>query len=141
VHIAEVPTGYERERPFFVPELNRLYPAWPAEASAEAGKLAVPEPGSKVESPGSTRHNPNLRARYSYCCGILLSQDSGQLQVIYAFSSLALMACDLDIPFQKSSFSGLGRRRTGEARLPSKEGHDDFEKDQNVLWAGILVSA
>ncbi len=49
VHIAEVPTGYRARTSIFVPELNRLYLGVASRGKREAGKLAVPEPGSKVE--------------------------------------------------------------------------------------------
>jgi len=49
VHIAEVPTGYRARTSIFVPELNRLYLGVASRGKREAGKLAVPEPGSQVE--------------------------------------------------------------------------------------------
>jgi DNA-binding beta-propeller fold protein YncE len=49
VHIAEVPTGYRAKTSIFVPELNRLYVAVASRGKRVAGKLAEPEPGSKVE--------------------------------------------------------------------------------------------
>jgi DNA-binding beta-propeller fold protein YncE len=49
VHIAEVPTGYRAKTSIFVPELNRLYIAVASRGKRAGGKLAVPEPGSKVE--------------------------------------------------------------------------------------------
>jgi DNA-binding beta-propeller fold protein YncE len=49
VHIAEVPTGYRAKTSIFVPELNRLYIAVASRGKRVAGKLAIPEPGSKVE--------------------------------------------------------------------------------------------
>jgi DNA-binding beta-propeller fold protein YncE len=49
VHIAEVPTGYRARTSIFVPELNRLYLGVASRGKREAGKLALPEPGSKVE--------------------------------------------------------------------------------------------
>lgn len=47
--IAEVPTGYRARTSIFVPELNRLYIAVASRGKRVGGKLAVPEPGSKVE--------------------------------------------------------------------------------------------
>ena len=49
VHVAEVPTGYRAKTSIFVPELNRLYIAVASRGKRVGGKLAVPEPGSKVE--------------------------------------------------------------------------------------------
>jgi DNA-binding beta-propeller fold protein YncE len=49
VHIAEVPTGYRAKTSTFVPELNRLYIGVASKGKRVAGKLAFPEPGSKVE--------------------------------------------------------------------------------------------
>jgi hypothetical protein len=49
VHVAEVPTGYRAKTSIFVPELNRLYIAVASKGKRVGGKLAVPEPGSKVE--------------------------------------------------------------------------------------------
>jgi DNA-binding beta-propeller fold protein YncE len=48
-HIADVPTGYRAKTSIFVPELNRLYIAVASRGKRAGGKLAVPEPGSKVE--------------------------------------------------------------------------------------------
>src|ERR1700681_1182289 len=48
-HIAEVPTGYRAKTSIFVPEVNRLYIAVASRGKRVAGKLAIPEPGSKVE--------------------------------------------------------------------------------------------
>jgi DNA-binding beta-propeller fold protein YncE len=47
--IAEVTTGYRARTSIFVPELNRLYLGVASRGKRAAGKLAVPEPGSKVE--------------------------------------------------------------------------------------------
>jgi hypothetical protein len=47
--IAEVATGYRAKTSIFVPELNRLYIAVASRGKRVEGKLAVPEPGSKVE--------------------------------------------------------------------------------------------
>jgi DNA-binding beta-propeller fold protein YncE len=49
VHIGDVTTGYRARTSIFVPELNRLYLGVASRGKREAGKLAVPEPGSKVE--------------------------------------------------------------------------------------------
>ena len=49
VSVAEVPTGYRARTSMFVPELNRLYLGVASKGKREAGKLAVPEPGSQVE--------------------------------------------------------------------------------------------
>jgi hypothetical protein len=49
VHVAEVPTSYRAKTSIFVPELNRLYIAVASRGKRVAGKLAIPEPGSKVE--------------------------------------------------------------------------------------------
>ena len=49
VSVAEVPTGYRARTSIFVPELNRLYLGVASKGKREAGKLAVPEPRSKVE--------------------------------------------------------------------------------------------
>jgi DNA-binding beta-propeller fold protein YncE len=47
--IAEIPTGYRAKTSIYVPELNRLYIAVASRGKRVAGKLAIPEPGSKVE--------------------------------------------------------------------------------------------
>lgn len=47
--VAEVPTSYRAKTSIFVPELNRLYIAVASRGKRVAGKLAIPEPGSKVE--------------------------------------------------------------------------------------------
>src|SRR6202165_243971 len=47
--VAELPTGYRAKTSIFVPELNRLYMAVSSRGKRAGGKLAEPEPGSKVE--------------------------------------------------------------------------------------------
>jgi DNA-binding beta-propeller fold protein YncE len=47
--LAEIPTGYRAKTSIFVPELNRLYIAVASRGKRVAGKLAVPERGSRVE--------------------------------------------------------------------------------------------
>jgi DNA-binding beta-propeller fold protein YncE len=48
-HLADIPTGYRAKTSIFLPELDRLYIAVASKGTRAAGKLAVPEPGSKVE--------------------------------------------------------------------------------------------
>jgi hypothetical protein len=48
-HLAEIPTGYRAKTSIFVPELDRLYIAVASRGKRSGGKLAIPEPGSKVE--------------------------------------------------------------------------------------------
>jgi DNA-binding beta-propeller fold protein YncE len=47
--LAEIPTGYRAKTSIFVPQLDRLYIAVASRGKRSGGKLAIPEPGSKVE--------------------------------------------------------------------------------------------